>query len=170
MSRLRSLLLLGGTVLVMSYISAPAAPTPAPPRPSDEQVRAIHAAAPIVDSAEQEAAQLRARLAVVPPSAEPRRDPFSFGSKPREPKRVETSAPPSDPPVEMPAPPPLVWPKLVALLTDNGKVTAVLGIGDAVEMLEAGEAAGGFLVREITASSIEVVHVATSVATRLTLR
>jgi hypothetical protein len=72
--------------------------------------------------------------------------------------------------IDVAPPPPLVWPKLVALLTDNGKVTAVLGVGDSVEVLKAGETAGGFLVREITSSSIELVHVATSVATRLTLR
>jgi hypothetical protein len=46
----------------------------------------------------------------------------------------------------------------------------VIGVGDSVEMLKAGDTAGGFLVRDITATSIEVVHVATSVATRLTLR
>jgi succinyl-CoA synthetase alpha subunit len=44
------------------------------------------------------------------------------------------------------------------------------GVDDAVEMLQTGETAGGFLVRAITSTSIEVVHVATSVATRLTLR
>jgi hypothetical protein len=55
-------------------------------------------------------------------------------------------------------------------LTDKGTTTAVLGIGDAVEIVKAGETAGGFLVREITSSSVEVIHVATSTAQRLTLR
>ena len=183
MSRLRSALLLGGTVLLMSYISAPAAPTPAPPRASETEMRAIDAMAPLADTATQETARLtdtqetarlRARLAVVPEKPIPQRDPFTFGTTPRVPKRA-TVAPEPEPVVpslsiEVAPPPPLVWPKLVALLTDNGKITAVLGVGDAVEMLKAGETAGGFLVREITSTSIEVVHVATSVATRLTLR
>ena len=177
MSRLRSLLLLGGTVLVMSYISAPAAPTPAPQRAPERDMRAIgaiapaveDATAPAIEAASQETARLRARLAVVPELPVAQRDPFSFGKAPRVPKRA-TAAPEPEPVVEVAPLPPLVWPKLVALLTDNGKITAVLGVGDGVEMLKAGETAGGFLVREITSTSIEVVHVATSVATRLTLR
>ena len=171
MSRLRSALLLGGTVLLMSYISAPAAPTPAPARATETEMRAIDAMAPVAEAATQEAARLRARLAVVPEKPVTQRDPFSFGTTPRVPKRV-IAAPEPEPVVSdaAPPPPPLVWPKLVALLTDNGKITAVIGVGDAVEMLKAGETAGGFLVREITSTSIEVVHVATSVATRLTLR
>lgn len=174
MSRLRSALLLGGTVLLMSYISAPAAPTPAPAPATQTQMRAIDAMAPVGEAATQETARLRARLAVVPDKPVTQRDPFSFGTKSRMPKRVvaapepEAVAPPAS--IDVAPPPPLVWPKLVALLTDNGKTTAVLGVGDTVEMLKAGESAGGFLVREITSTSIEVVHVATSVATRLTLR
>jgi hypothetical protein len=169
MSRLRSLLLLGGTVLVMSYISAPASPTPPPHAPSEAQVRAIDAMAPVAMTATQEAAQLRARLAILPQNPQPRRDPFTFGSTPRAPKRVIPVEP--APVVEVIAPAPaLMWPKLVALLTDNGKVTAVLGLGDTVEIVKAGDSMGGFLVREITASAIEVVHVATSTSQRLTLR
>lgn len=172
MTRVRSALLLGGTVLLMSYISAPAAPTPAPARASETEMRAIDATAPVADDATQETAKLRARLAVVPEKPVTQRDPFSFGTAPRVPKRATTAPEPGTPPLaaEVAPPPPLVWPKLVALLTDNGKITAVIGVGDSVEMLKAGDSAGGFLVREITSTSIEVVHVATSVTTRLTLR
>jgi hypothetical protein len=172
MSRLRSALLLGGTVLLMSYISAPAAPTPAPARATETEMRAIDAMAPVVDDATQEAARLRARLAVVPEKPAPQRDPFSFGTTSRVPKRATVSPEPepASRSIEVAPPPPLVWPKLVALLTDNGKITAVIGVGDVVEILKAGETAGGFLVREITSTSIEVVHVATSDTTRLTLR
>jgi Tfp pilus assembly protein PilP len=168
MSRLRSLLLLGGTVLVMSYISAPAAPTPAPAR-TPETMPVIDESAPAARAATQETARLRARLAIVPEKPVTQRDPFSFGTKSRVPKRA-TAAPEPEAVIEVAPPLPLAWPRLVALLTDNGKITAVLGVGDGVEMLKAGETAGGFLVREITSTSIEVVHVATSAATRLTLR
>ena len=170
MTRLKSAVLLGGTVLLMSYISAPAAPTPAPRRATETEMRAIDAMAPVIDDATQETARLRARLAVVPEKPVTQRDPFSFGTTSRVPKRA-TAAPEPEPVVpDVPPPPPLVWPKLVALLTDNGKITAVIGVGDAVEILKAGESAGGFLVREITSTSIEVVHVATAVTTRVTLR
>ena len=169
MSRLRSLLLLGGTVVAMSYISAPAAPTPTPQPPSERQLRAIDEKTPVAEDAVQETAKLRARLAVLPQNPQPQRDPFTFGATPRAPKRV-TTEPPEVVIPETPPPPPIMFPKLVALLTDNGQITAVLGIGDSIEMLKAGESAGGFTVREITSSSIEVVHVATSTVQRLTLR
>ena len=170
MARLRLALLLGGTVLLMSYINAPAAPTPAPVRPTENDLRAIDAMAPVVEDATQETARLRARLAVVPEKPVTQRDPFSFGTASRKTKRVVAAPEPEPVAPEVAPPAPLVWPKLVALLTDNGKITAVIGVGDSIEMLKAGDTAGGFLVREITATSIEVVHVATSVATRLTLR
>jgi len=182
MPRLRSALLLGGAVLLTTYISAPAAPTPARSRASETELRAIDTAAQVVhaatqetarlNDATQETARLRARLEAVPQKPVTERDPFSFGTTPRVPKRVTAAPEPVAPPVgiEVAPPPALVWPKLVALLTDNGKITAVIGVGDAVEILKAGETTGGFLVREITATSIEVVHVATSVTTRLTLR
>ena len=170
MSRLRFALLLGGTVLLMSYINAPAAPTPTPARATESEMRAIDAMAPVTDDAAQETAKLRERLAVVPERPVTQRDPFSFGTAPRKTKRAVVAPEPEPVAPEVAPPPPLVWPKLVALLTDNGNITAVLGVGEAVEVLKAGETAGGFLVREITATSIEVVHVATSVATRLTLR
>lgn len=190
MHRLRSALLLGGAVLLTSYISAPAAPTPAPARASAAEVDAIEAVAPVaraatqetapikaatqetapINDATQEAARLRARLAVVPEKPVVQRDPFSFGTRPRSTRPAAVVPEPQPETLDVAPPPLLVWPKLVALLTDNGKMTAVLGVGDAVEMLKAGESAGGFLVRDITSTSIEVVHVATSVATRLTLR
>ena len=170
MSRSRLALLLAGTVLLMSYINAPAAPTRAPARATETEIRSIDAMAPVVEAATQEAARLRERLAVVPEKPVTLRDPFSFGTTVRKPKRVVAAPEPEPIAPEVEPPPPLVWPKLVALLTDNGKFTAVIGVGDSVEMLKAGDTAGGFLVRDITATSIEVVHVATSVATRLTLR
>jgi hypothetical protein len=180
MPRLRSALLLGGAVLLTTYISAPAAPTPAPARASETELRAIDTAAEAVhaatqetarlNDAAQETARLRARLEAVPQKPVTQRDPFSFGTTPRVPKRVTAAPEPEPVAPDVAPPPPLVWPKLVALLTDNGKIAAVIGVGDAVEILKAGETAGGFLVREITATSIEVVHVATSVTTRLTLR
>jgi hypothetical protein len=169
MHRLRLALLLGGAVLLTTYISAPAAPTPEPARVMPAAIDAIEVAAREAASATQEAARLRARLAVVPEKPVTQRDPFNFGAEPRVTRRAMV-VPEPEPAPEVVAPPPIAWPKLVALLTDKGHITAVLGVGDSVEMLKTGETAGGFTVREITATSIEVVHVATSVVTRLTLR
>lgn len=170
MHRLPSALLLGGAVLLTSYISAPAAPTPAPVPASAEEIDAIVELAPLAGDVSQEAERLRARLAVVPERPAPQRDPFSFGSAPRR-ARKETTAPTPEPgePVIAPAPA-IAWPKLVALLTEKDGVTAVLAVGDAVEMLKAGQTVGGFLIREVTSTAIEVVHVATSAAARLALR
>lgn len=170
MHRLTSALLLGGAVLLTSYISAPAAPTPAPVRASAAEIGAIAELAPLAGDAAQETERLRARLAVVPDKPAPQRDPFRFGSAPRPARRAASSiAPESTEPV-IDAVPAIAWPKLVALLTEKDAITAVLAVGDAVEMLKAGETTGGFLIREVTSTAIEVVHVATSVTTRLALR
>ena len=173
MHRLRSALLLGGAVLLTSYISAPAAPTPLPARASDAEIHAIDASTPLIADVAQETERLRARLAVVPEQSVPRRDPFTFGSSSRAKGRPAKASEPDSAAPEVEAPPAIAWPTLVALLTDKGvagTTTAVLAVGDAVEMLKAGETAGGFMVREITSTSIEVVHVATSSVTWLTLR
>jgi hypothetical protein len=170
MHRLSSALLLGGAVLLTSYISAPAAPTPAPIFASAAEMDAIVELAPLADDVSQEAERLRARLAVVPERPVAQRDPFSFGSAPRRaPKATTAPAPEPDAPV-IDAVPAIVWPKLVALLTDKDAITAVVAVGDAVEMLKAGETVDGFLIRDVTSTAIEIVHVATAAVTRLALR
>src|SRR3990167_5709223 len=62
MHRLTSALLLGGGVLLASYISAPAAPTPEPPRVSLATTAEIDSIAPLADDVAQETERLRARL------------------------------------------------------------------------------------------------------------
>lgn len=169
MHRKSSALVLGGAVLLTSYINAPAAPTPASLVASPEEMDAIVELAPLAGAVAQEADRLRARLAAVPEPPVAKRDPFSFGSERR---RVRPEAAPTPPPNEpvIEAPPPIAWPKLVALLTEKEAITAVLAVGDAVEILKAGETVGGFLIREVTSTAIELVHVATAATTRLALR
>jgi len=172
MHRLTSALWLGSAVLLLSYINAPAAPTPAPPRVPPDALRAIDDAVPLSAEVDQEAARLRERLAVVPEKPTIIRDPFHFGAAPRRPARLPAAVEPEPeaPPVD--AMPAIVWPKLVALLTerDSAALTAVIAVGDAVDMVKVGGALGGFLVRDVTTTSIEVVHIATSATMRLTLR
>lgn len=173
MPRLSSALLLGGALLLASYINAPAAPTPAPAPIAPEALAAIDAMAPLAADAAQEVERLRARLSAVPEKPVARRDPFTFGAAKRPSRRAEAERPvePSAPPVD--ESPVIEWPTLVALLTDHAApaaLTAVLAAGDSVEMLKAGDTIGGFQVTDVTATSVELRHIATSAVTRLSIR
>lgn len=173
MHRLTSALLLGAGVLFTSYISAPAAPTPAPARVSPAELAEIEAMVPLAQDVAQETDRLRARLAAAPAPPVARRDPFNFGAvrRPDRPVAPAAHAELRAPAVE--AAPPIAWPSLVAVLTTAGDApvfTAVLGIGDGVEMLKKGGEINGFLVRDVTPSSVELIHVATTTVTRLSLR
>jgi len=173
MYRLTWALLLGAGVLLTSYISAPAAPTPASARVSLAELAEIEALVPLAQDVAQETDRLRARLSAAPVAPVARRDPFNFGSvrRPDRPVAPAAHAQLRAPAVE--AAPPIAWPSLVAVLTAAGDApvfTAVLGIGDGIEMLKKGSEANGFLVRDVTSSSVELIHVATTTVTRLSLR
>jgi hypothetical protein len=172
MHRLTSALLLGGGVLLTSYISAPAAPTPAPARVSTAVLDEIEAMAPLAADVAQESERLRSRLAVVPAAQDARRDPFNFGA-PRRAVPVVTVSAPVLPAPDVEITPTIVWPSLAAVMTGVGDataLTAVFGIGDGIAMLRKGETTGGFLVRDVTSSSVELMHVATSTVRTLSIR
>ena len=173
MHRLTSALLLGGGVLLASYISSPAAPTPAPRRVSLATMAAIDALAPLADDVAQETERLRARLTAAPAVPVARRDPFNFGAV----RRPERPAPPASVPqpeaAVVKAAPAIAWPSLVAVLTEGGDTpvfTAVLGVDDGIAMLKKGGETGGFVIRDVTSTSVELVHVATTTVTRLSIR
>jgi len=173
MHRLTSALLLGGALLLASYINAPAAPTPARAPIAPEALAEIDALAPLADDVAQEADRLRARLSAVPEKPVARRDPFSFGPAKRPARRAEAEPAPEPvvPAIEKQSA--IAWPTLVALLADHAApaaLTAVLAVGDAVEILKAGDTIAGFQVTAVTATTVELVHVATSAVTRLSLR
>jgi hypothetical protein len=171
MHRLTSALLLGGVVLLTSYINSPAAPSLAPERVSADDLAAIDAMRPLADDVAQETERLRARLATAPEAPVARRDPFNFGASTRPAKSAPVQTPELAPVVD--AAPVIVWPKLVALLTDRGEtaaLSAVLAFDDAVEILTVGATVGGFLIRGVTSRSVELVHVATSAVTTLLIR
>ncbi len=171
MHRLTSVLLLGGAVLLTSYVNAPAVLTPAPSPVSPADLAGIDAVAPLADDVAQQAERLRARLAAAPETPVTRRDPFSFG--PRLPPVPSPDAAGEPPMPAVQTDPVIEWPTLVALLTDGGDPearTSVLGMDEGIEILKAGETIGGFLVREITVTSVEIEHVATSTVTRLSIR
>ncbi len=173
MHRLTSALLLGSAVLLTSYINAPAAPTPARVPVSSADVAAIDAMIPLAAEVTQETERLRSRLTPAPAAPVARRNPFGFGNRTRPaPSTPDTTAEPAAVLIDT-APPAIAWPTLVALLTarDEGSaLTAVLALGDAIEILSAGGTVGGFQVREVTATSVELVHVASSSTTRLAIR
>ena len=173
MHRLTSAFVLGGAVLLTSYINAPAAPTPAPVPVSSAEMATIEAMKPLVEELEQQTERLRSRLTPTPAEPVARRNPFGFGNRPRPASTTPSAPADSVPAPEIASAPAIAWPTLVALLTAQGEastLSAVLALGDAVEILTTGAIVGGFQVREITATSVELVHVASSATTRLALR
>ena len=174
MRRATSLVLLGSAALLLAYVNAPAAPTPAPAWVSAADLEETTALAPLAQQVQQESERLRARMAAVPGKPVPQRDPFRFGERPAPEPAAGVAEPVSGAPVEeADVAPVIAWPALVAVLADRGDSvarTAVLAIGDSIEILKAGDAIGEFVVREITGASVDIEHVATSTTTRLTLR
>ncbi len=173
MPRVTLALVLGTGLLVTTWVSAPAAPTPAPVYVSPEELTRIEALAPLADEVEQEAAQLQARLRASVEPPQPRRDPFHFGARrdtvPA--PRVDTSVPER---VETAAPAPAVlWPVLAGIVEESAaepRHTAVLGWGDALEFLTVGGTFKDFVVTAVSAGSIELRHQPTGLVKTLTLR
>lgn len=166
-------MLLGGGVLLASYISAPAAPTPEAPRVSLATMAEIDALAPFADDVAQETERLRARLAAVPAAPVARRDPFNFGAGRRPERPARTNPRPHNETPVVEATPAIAWPVLVAVLTDAGETpvfTGVLGAGDGITMVKRGAILGGFRIGDITSTSVELIHVATHTVTRLSIR
>lgn len=166
---------LGAAVLTLSWVSAPAAPAAPPATVSPEVAASILAMAPLAEEVAQDTERLRARLQITADPAAPKRDPFSFGRTPAEP-RVPPPAPQTD---ERPAAPtpvvagpaPIVWPTLAAVLTDtNASRTAVLASGDSLEFLALGATWRDFLVLRLDADSVDLRHVPTNTLTTLRLR
>ena len=104
--------------------------------------------------------QLQLRLRQAPPAPVPRRNPFTFGSQPRDerPAPTQTSAV-----IETSAPPPLpvdVGPiyalsGMAVTSTPEGPVrTAVLTDGQTAHLVKAGDAIGGYKVVEVTEDTV----------------
>lgn len=171
MSRFRTASLLAAGVLVTTWVSAPAAPTAPPPEVSAEDLMHIEAMAPLAADLDQEVDRLRVKLAAAPQKPDPQRDPFSFGARrpaPR-PTNVTTPAPePSAPMVELP--PAVLWPTLAAVMAETAGNVAVVGWGDGVEFLKAGDTFKDFRVVSVSSGSIELRHEATGTLKTLTLR
>lgn len=175
MHRLTTALMLGGGVLLLSYVNAPAAPTPAPVRVSPEELAAIEAMAPVAAEVAQEAERLKARLAAGPDQPVVGRNPFVFGGSRPTPPELPRATPETFEDVipDTAAEPALVWPQLVAVLKNDSAddpLSVVLAYDDTVDILQTGGRLGGFRVAAVGTNSVELVHVASAARVHLSLR
>lgn len=165
MQRLAVALLLGGVLLLASWVVAGDPPRhssaqPLTPRP--DQVTQL------VDDVNQQVELLRQRLELERRFTPPNRNPFSFDAGMPAPVVVA-------PPVEavlVPEPPPM--PQLVAILTDKveGGVArrAVFSLNGTVQILKVGDAIDRFEVARIDADGVDLKGRDTPAAVRLSIK
>jgi len=163
MHRFALALLLGGVVLLVSWVNAPASPSP--DGSGAAATSTLDQLAPVVAEVNAQVDRLRERLSAPPARPRPARDPFRFGRRTEAPRPVATTA--SEAPAELPSePPPPTLPRLIAIMesaTDGAPVrTAVLSEGDGLQIVKPGDTIGRFTVRAIGADALDLVDVATS--------
>ena len=165
MQRLAVALLLGGVLLLASWVVAgdPPQSSPAPdtaPRP--DQV------AQLVDDVNQQVELLRERLELERRFTAPNRNPFTFGAAVPSPV---VAAPPVEA-VVVPEPP--AMPQLVAILTDKveGGVArrAVFSVNGTVQILKVGDAVDRFEVARIDADGVDLKGRDTAATVRLSIK
>jgi hypothetical protein len=141
MNRLASALIVGGAALLLMWQVTPA--TSAPPPPRTDVSLELDQAAPVLAQVNAQVDKLRERLAAPPSFPPPSRDPFNFGTRP---DRVPRPAPADAPTiVDALAPPAPVPP-------------AVFSVDDDVQIVAAGQSIGSFIVRNISADRVVLVH------------
>ena len=160
MKRFVAIVLFAGAVLLSTHILAPAAAPPSAPIVLATDLAAIAQAAPIVESVNAQVDRLRERLANPPAYPAPTRDPFRFGGR-REPARPTSAEPaPPDPVVAAPAISAPALPHLVAIASntvEGGLVrTAVLAVGDDLQVLKAGDTIAKLVIRSVGADAVEL--------------
>ena len=170
MHRVAPILLLSGVVLLVTWVVAPAAPSPSP-LPA-HAAAAVDQTAPLVAEMAAQVERMRTRLDEPQGFPPPERNPFTFGARrevapPR--PRLPVAAPEAPPP-----PPAPVLPKLLAIVTNDvdgvASLQAVFFENDNVKVLQAGDPIGPYLIRSITAELVELVEPLTSTVHRLMLR
>ena len=173
MKRVSSALVIGGVLILISWVTSPSA-RPTPPGPAlseadlDRAEQTTQSIAPLTAQIDDQAAQLRARLSQTVPKPQPARNPFSFGKgtdrKGTYPGTKGTY--PVDPgyvPLAPAAPVPLALPTLVAITTDavDGGVmrTAVLSMNDEMKIVRPGQIFDRFIVEAIGPDSCRIVDI-----------
>ena len=159
MRRFAAIVVFAGAVILSTHMLAPAAPPAAKPVASTAALAAVQQATPMIDQVKAEVDRLRERLAAPPAYPAPTRDPFRFG------KRAEPSPPkPAEsihvPPIEPAAPPAPMLPQLVAIAatTIDREVihTAVLMVGDDIQMLKVGDTISRLVIRGIGTDVVDL--------------
>ena len=159
MKRLAAIIAFAGAVLLSTHILAPAAPPKPLPEINAAELAVIDQTQSTVDEVNAQVDRLRERLSPPPSYPAPTRDPFRFG------KTVEPGTPkpaPAPPAVAPAAPsaPVQVLPKLIAIVsdtTDAGSIrTAVLSVGDDVQIVRAGDSISKLVVQSIGVDVIEL--------------
>jgi hypothetical protein len=162
------ILLFASGGLLASRLVSPAASLPEPraaAAPSSATSRqAAPAAAESAADVDAEVDRMRDRLSAPPKATAPTRDPFAFGRSPQprrgvEQPRVENSALAAA--VALRA----SLPTLVAILSpadDANARTAVLSVGDDVQMKKTGDEIGGFRIESVSAGALVLVDRATN--------
>jgi hypothetical protein len=165
MQRLAVALLLGGVLLLASWVVAgdpPGTSPAAPASPRPDQV------AQLVDDVNQQVELLRQRLALERRFTPPNRNPFTFDAGVR-PPAIE--APPVEPVVAPEAP---AMPQLVAILTDKieGGVArrAVFSMNGTVQILKVGDVVDRFEVARIDADGVDLKGRDTPATVRLSIK
>jgi hypothetical protein len=171
MKRFAAIVLFAAAVILSTHVLAPAAPPPARPAVSAADLALVDQAAPMIDLVNTQVDRLRERLAAPPVYPAPTRDPFRFGTR-EAPSRPKPAAPVASA-VELFVPPPPVLPRLVAIAATAGEGgvvrTAVLTVGDDVQILKSGDSVLKFVIKSIGADVVELVDSATGATFRLLL-
>ena len=152
MQRLAVALLLGGVLLVASWVVA--GDPPRQPRASESSIARPDQVAQLVEDVNAQVELLRQRLDLERRFSPPNRNPFVFDAPVTLPAMVPTPAEV----VLAPAPPPL--PQLVAILTDKieGGVArrAVFTVHGTVQIVKVGETVDRFEVARIDADGVDL--------------
>ncbi len=163
-------MLFAGAVLISTHILAPAAAPPPAPGLKPADLAAIIQDKPVVEQVDAQVDRLRERLARPPAYPPPVRDPFRFGQR-AEPAPSKTPAPAVAARPLSPAP---VLPHLIAIATDaadgNPVRTAVLALGDDLQIVKAGETYSKFVVRAINSDGVELADPATGSTFKISLQ
>jgi hypothetical protein len=174
MKRVVAILAVGGGLILISWVTSPAARTTSSDRTVsaaeiDRADQTAQAVAPLTIQVDDQAARLRARLSQPPPKPEPDRNPFRFGGTSPSPKGTVPAAKGTYPvqsgyvPLNVPASPAVALPSLVAITSDarDGGLmrTAVLSIGDEMKIVKPGQAFDRFIVEAIGPDSVRIVDI-----------
>jgi hypothetical protein len=172
MKRFAAIALFAGAVLVSTHMLAPAEQPASSARELTAGRAALTQAAAAADQVDQintEVQRLRERLAEQRTYPPPTRDPFRYGARPA----PRPDAPAVTPPVAVEVPKP-VLPQLIAITTstEQGAAarTAVLAIGDNVQLVKPGDTFASFVVRSIGLDAVELVEPSTGHIATVSLR